>query len=228
MLSMKSQISEQQAQHEFAQADTINSLIEANGDRHAKCIPKILRQRLRSDVNLLHVCTQVWKEARYTALRSRIVSFDNASNLRGFLHHNVQRGIDLNDALLSVHLHMYFTQNQDNIYGWATALQRLVHRAKYVENIYISIDIARFSVQMYTDYGHTLRVQLADTIGEIRNMMLVLRKLPLKNVSLTINDRSAYTDLRMVGNSFDVQSKRKQQKWAAELKRALLGHEQGM
>lgn len=209
-------MSEDQAQHNFDNASPYAFAVTENDDRHGPCAYKNHHQR--TNVNLLHTCTQIQREAHYIAFSSNTFSFRTSRDLRGFMHHNLQHKVDLNLAIRSIHLEMGFNTNQENVVGWIETLKKMSRRAPLIEILNISIDIAQFWDMLGGVGDPETKIAIMDSV---HNIPMVLKNLPLKTVTLVVNDRklSDYSPQRQVDLRWIVGQ---QQEWARGVKSGLL------
>lgn len=107
--------------------------------------------------------------------------------------------------------------NKENLQGWAVALNQLTRQATLIENMNVSLDIGH----VWTMVRSRDPDQNYAAMGNVRQILMVLGKLPLKTVTLIVSDRSMSRPMRR--SEADLHwNVGERQKWADGVKRDLL------
>lgn len=178
-----SKVSEDEAYHYFEIEDSNNFYVKYTELRHLHCCPYMSWRPdiVRMDVSLLHVCRQIYNEARYILYSNNTFSFNTPRNLRAFIHFLVQRGSDINEAVRSLHLDLVHPYNDTN--GWTQAFNAVTQHMTRLKTLYINVDQRPF----WSTSSDAIEKERS--MRPVMNNLAILGKAPAKSTMIILSDR---------------------------------------
>lgn len=218
-----SEYSEEDAQYHF-DAEAGGSLyVKRTELRHSDCAPSeyegCVFVPLRMDINLLHACRQIYKEARFMPYSANTFSFNTARNLRAFMHFLNQRGVDVNQAFRSLHVDL--SHNNHDLHAWAQAFNAVSQHMTLLDRVYINVDQRPNFFQSEQDE------QKKSAMRPVLDCLANLGKTSAKSIMIVMSTQfiSRFADgisVRVpsvwIGRLWSVEEKRL---WVAEVKSAI-------
>ena len=184
----RSQISEEDAQHRFDTEEGRNPYVKDIELRHSLCAPSKPNggafAPLRMDINLLHACRQIYNEARFIPYSTNMFSFDTSRILRAFVHLLVQRGVNVNSAIRSLHIDSN-TASHD-LRGWTQAFNAVTQHMTLLETIYLNVDQPVAPLRWNIGAGAE---NIEKSLKPVADCLAVLGKTPAKSISIIVSDR---------------------------------------
>lgn len=219
-----SQISEEEAHHQFVSEDGSSMYVKGIELRHSSC-PSYKRKGsvapLRMNVSLLRACRQIYNEARFIPYSSNIFSFNTPRNLRAFIHYLVRRGVDVNKAFRSLHVDLIDVQF--TLHGWTQAFNAVTQHMTRLETIYINVD------QQPNWSTSANAEQKKKAMKPVLDCLAVLGRTPAKSMTIIVGDHflSRASDATLMSapshwitDRWTVEEKRL---WVADVKLAIAG-----
>ena len=179
-----SKISEDEAHHHFENEDSNDFYVKYTELRHSPCFlftTKWGPDIVRTDVSLLHVCRQIYDEARQVLYSTNTFSFNTARNLRAFIHFLVQRGFDVNEAVRSLHVDLAYPNNDTN--GWTQAFKAVTQHMTRLKTLYINLDQG---LNWSTSYD---AIEKERSMRPVMDSLAILGKSPAKSTIIILSDR---------------------------------------
>lgn len=193
-------ISEKTAQRRFDQAKAPAWYVEDDADRHAECYDNTSHLP-RLDLNLLLVCRQVYREAKYILFSTNTFSFRRCAGLRTFLglDNTPSRQQPLRPfpsrshhlAVCSIHLNISI-QCMKDAESWKMIMPQIATVLPNLWNINISFTQGTpFFSYDQKDPSNVARDDAAQW-KTLMESLLDLASLPLRSATFDINDRNVH------------------------------------
>ena len=136
---------------------------------------------IRIDLGLFHVCRQIYDEARYILYSNNTFSFNTARNLRAFIHFLVQRGVDVNEAVRSLHVDLAHLNSDAS--GWTQAFKAVTQHMTRIKTLYINVD-PRSNWSTSSDV-----IEKERSMRPVMNVLAMLGKALAKSAVIILSDR---------------------------------------
>ena len=173
------------------------------------------------DINLLHACRQIYNEARFMPYSFNTFSFDSPRNLRAFVHLLIRRGVNVNEAIRSLHIDLVHINH--DLHGWIQAFNAVTQHMTLLEKVYINVD-QKPHWSTSDDDGQGI-----SEMTPVWRCLLILGKKPIKSTTIMMSDRflarSSATFLSRLSH-FDIASRWclwQKKLWAEGIKKAIQG-----
>ena len=89
------------------------------------------------DINLLHTCRQIYKEARFIPYSTNTFSFDTARILRAFIHLLIQRSANVNQAIRCLRVDLAYDWH--DLDGWTKAFHAVTQHMTLLDRFYVNV-----------------------------------------------------------------------------------------
>lgn len=195
-LICRSHISEADAHRCFAEEDGSSFCVMGIELRHWSCDPdhpskyqsSAVSPPSKMDINLLHACRQIYHEARFIPYSTNTFSFDKSRNLRAFIHLLIQRGVDVNRAVRSLHVDLAHISH--DLHGWKQAFNAVAQHMTLLDTVYINVDQRpNWSVNSYARQKELAMLPVLDCLA-------VLGKIhPAKSMVIVVGDQDLASNL---------------------------------
>ncbi len=133
------------------------------------------------NIDLLHVCRQIYNEARIIPYSANTFSFDTPRNLRAFIHFLIQHRLNISLAIRSLHIDLAHI-NYD-LHGWTQAFNTVTQHMTLLDTLYINVD-------QKPDWSGSADAEQKDiAMSPVRGCLAILGKTPAKSTMIVVSDR---------------------------------------
>ena len=222
-----SHISEEDAEDRFYAEQDSCLYVRDIELRHSRCGTATLDGTTpapsRMDINLLHACRQIYNEARFMPYSFNTFSFDSPRNLRAFVHLLIRRGVNVNEAIRSLHIDLLHVNH--DLHGWFQAFNAVTQHMTLLEKVFINVDQKPYWSISDDDDQKILAMK------PVMICLAILRNTPIKSAAIVVSDRflarSSATSLSRLSN-FDIECRWclwVKKLWADAIKEGILGRQ---
>ena len=222
-LICRSHISEAEAHRCFAEENGSSFYVTGIELRHLSCchfkhstvlLGNLLPCRIRMSINLLLTCRQIHREACFIPYSTNTFSFDVPRNLRAFIHLLIQRGVDVNRAVRSLHVDLAHINH--DLHAWRQAFNAVMQHMTLLKTIYITVD-QRPGWSVNADYRQKLL-----SMEPVLDCLATLGKnYPSKSIMIVLGDQNFAISSHNIGLMSRCWTLREKRDWVGMVKSAI-------